>query len=96
MSVIYAIQHNGDLQWYRHDGRGDGSPAWQGPKQVGHGWNFKQVFAGGGVGDGIIYAIQDNGDLLWYRHDGRSDGSPVWEGPKQVGNGWNFEQVFGD
>jgi hypothetical protein len=44
VSVIYAIQDNGDLLWYLHEGLSDGSPRWQGPKQVGTGWNFDQVF----------------------------------------------------
>jgi hypothetical protein len=76
--VIYAVADNGDLLWYRHDGRGDGSSAWAGEgRKVGSGWNFKQVFSGG---EGVIYAVTDNGDLLWYRHDGRGDGSSAWAG----------------
>jgi hypothetical protein len=30
MSEIYAIQHDRALPWYRHDGRGDGTGAWDG------------------------------------------------------------------
>ncbi len=46
--VIYAIMDNGDLLWYRHDGRGDGSFTWASNegKKVGNGWNAKQVFSG--------------------------------------------------
>jgi len=38
--VIYGIDDNGDLLWYRHDGRGDGSFIWAdgSPKKVGVGW----------------------------------------------------------
>ena len=102
-SVIYAIQDDGTLLWYRHNGfsKGDGldvEGAWEGPKKVGIGWqNFKQVFSGG---SNIIYAIQDDGTLLWYRHNGFSKGDGIdvagaWEGPKKVGKGWqNFKQVF--
>lgn len=83
----------GDLLWYRHLGREDGTFAWQGPKRVGIRWDgFKHVFCGG---DGIIYAIRDNGDLMWYRHVGYADGSFVWEGPKKVGIGWGeLTEVF--
>jgi hypothetical protein len=83
----------GDLMWYRHVGREDGSFRWEGPKKVGNGWgSLKTVFSGG---DGIIYGIQDNGDLMWYRHVGREDGSFRWEGPKKVGAGWGaFRKVF--
>ena len=34
----------GDLMWFRHVGREDGSFRWEGPKKVGTGWNFKQIF----------------------------------------------------
>jgi tachylectin len=94
--VIYAIADNGDLLWFRHDGRGDGSFKWaasQG-KKVGIGWGeFKQVFSGG---DGVIYGVTTNGDLMWYRHDGRGDGSFRWAAPqgKKVGIGWNMQHVF--
>jgi len=46
--VIYAVQENGDLLWYRHDGRGDGSFKWAtgSGNKVGNGWNFLHVFSG--------------------------------------------------
>src|SRR6266487_3651016 len=88
----------GDLRWYLHLGREDGSFRWEGPKKVGTGWgNFKHIFSGG---DGIIYAVDpiveasvhvtggttpaSGGNLWWYRHVGREDGSFGWEGPKKV------------
>src|SRR5687768_13355025 len=93
---VYAIQEDGKLLWYSHDGRTNGRFNWQGPNEVGTGWNgFSTVFSGG---EGVIYAIQEasrdlrtgqrtGGHLLWYRHDGRSDGTSNWHGPKTVGNG---------
>ena len=94
--LIYAIAGNGDLWWYRHDGRTDGSFKWaEGPKKVGTGWaGLRKVFSGG---NGIVYGINDAGDLLWYRHDGRNDGSFTWAAgsPKKVGNGWGaLRKVF--
>ncbi|HEY2711830.1 MAG TPA: tachylectin-related carbohydrate-binding protein [Chthoniobacterales bacterium] len=107
---IYAILPNGDLIWYRHLGREDGTFRWEGGKKVGTGWaGFEHVFSGG---DGIIYAIDpisakavndvpgipsrlSGGNLWWYRHVGREDGSFRWEGPKMVGTGWaGLEHVF--
>ena len=83
------------LMWYRHTGIGDGSFNWAGGKgsQVGTGWGFKQVFAGGG---GVIYAVSDSNELLWYLHTGYTDGSFAWasKDPKVVGNGWKFKQLF--
>ena len=43
---VYGIQNNGMLSWYRHLGQGDGTFRWQGPNQVGTGWQvLKSVFA---------------------------------------------------
>jgi hypothetical protein len=99
----------GDLWWYRHVGREDGSFAWEGPKKVGTGWGeLEHVFSGG---NGIIYAITplvearvhitggttpaSGGDLMWFRHLGRDDGTFRWDGPKKVGTGWSaFTQAF--
>ncbi len=37
----------GNLVWFRHAGRADGSFRWEGPKRVGRGWGaFIQVFSG--------------------------------------------------
>ena len=46
--VIYAIADNGDLLWFRHDGRGDGSFKWadNNARKSGVGWNMKHVFSG--------------------------------------------------
>jgi Tachylectin len=95
IAVIYALNSNNELYWYRHDGRTDGTPKWADPNglKVGSDWKFKQVFSGG---NGIIYAVTRDGDLLWYRHDGRGDGTFQWaslQGAK-VGNGWNFKEIF--
>ncbi|HEX8231701.1 MAG TPA: tachylectin-related carbohydrate-binding protein, partial [Chloroflexia bacterium] len=46
--IIYGVLPNGDLMWYRHEGREDGSFTWtySEGKKVGVGWDFKQVFFG--------------------------------------------------
>src|SRR5436309_13310541 len=63
---IYAIEPNGDMLFYRHDGAVDGSPDWpiQAAK-IGNGWNFRQVFAGR---YGARYTISQTGDRLFPRH----------------------------
>lgn len=96
--VVYGIRSNGDLLWYRHDGRFDGSSVWVNGglgKKVGNGWqNFLQVFSGG---DGVIYAILPNGSLRWYRHTGWLNGENTWAAGSggQIGVGWqSFTKVF--
>ena len=84
----------GNLYWYRHDGRSDGTPNWTGRNEVGSGgWqNYTSTF---GTGN-FIYAIDPDGKLYWYRHDGQSDGTPRWTGRKIVGEGgWQkYVSVF--
>src|SRR5712691_8243682 len=90
----------GDLYWYQHLGRSDGTVNWANGGQhiqVGRGWHFRagQVFA---AEDGVIYAVTDAGDLYWYRHKGRSDGTVNWANggqPIRVGTCWGFRQVLG-
>jgi hypothetical protein len=99
--IIYAITQDGKLLWYKHNGYMTGAGletpgAWEGPKEVGTGWNgFRQVVP---AGAGVILVIENNGKLLWYRHNGYLTGlgTPgAWEGPKEVGTGWQgFKQVI--
>jgi hypothetical protein len=85
---VYAIKSGGDLIWYRKD---SGEAAWQGPKKVGNGWNFKDVIPAGG---NSLYALTNDGHLLWYQHQGFNNGTFAWKGPVEVGNGWTFTKIF--
>ena len=100
--VILAITNDGKLLWYKHLGlqRIANSrlarikEVWEGPKEVGHGWGFKNVFSSG---DGIIYAITEDGKLQWRKYNGYMTGGgyDTWQGPTEVGTGWgDFVQVF--
>lgn len=102
--IIYAITPEGKLLWYKHnfykygvgsEGQGSGGQtAWEGPKEVGRGWqNFQHVFASN---EGVIYAITKEGKLLWYKHQGYRNGSSIWLGPREVASaGWEkFTHVF--
>ena len=84
--VIYAIQSDGALLWFRRSATG----ALEGPLVVGSGWNgFTAVFS---AGHGVIYAIKPNGDLVWYRHSDYLTGTTV--GPSGPRSG-NSSRVFG-
>lgn len=101
--IIYVITKEGKLRWYKHNGYQTGAGlgtagAWDGPKEVGHGWNgFHQVIPAGG---GVILIIQNDGKLRWYKHNGYLSGAGLnapgaWEGPTEVGNGWHgFKKVI--
>ena len=63
------------MLFYKHAGFNDGSPDWPiQAKQIGNGWDFRQVFAGD---NGAVYAIRQNGDMLFYKHAGFNDGRPT-------------------
>ncbi|NUU17809.1 serine hydrolase [Cellulomonas humilata] len=101
--VIYIVDTEGRLLWYRHHGVASGEGletpgSWSGPREVGVGWGTAlHLFSTGG---GVIYAVMPDGTLRWYRHDGFVDGrgldSPgAWSGPVDVGSGWaDVTQVF--
>jgi hypothetical protein len=86
---IYGIKPNGDLYYQQ---RGMSSWTYTG-KQIGNGWNFKQIFAGDG---GTIYAIANNGDMKFYKYTGLGNGNLTWGSGtgNRIGTGWNFKQVF--
>src|SRR5437588_864196 len=93
--ISYAVAPAGDLLWYRHEGREDGTPRWtdNNGRKVGSGWNYREESSGG---RGVIYAVTTSGDLLWYRHESREDGTPRWtdNNGRKVGSGWNYREVF--
>ena len=80
--------------WYRHLGRRDGSFRWQGPFEVGTGWNsFTTVSRRPGRLPSMASCA--DGSLLWYRHYGHDQGYPIWAGRIQVGSGWEgFDGIW--
>lgn len=90
---MYAVTTDGVLKWYRNLSYLTGVKAWDGPKDVGTGWqNFKTIFS---PGDGDIYAVRLTGELIWYKHDGYKDGSVSWQTPVEIAADWkDFLFVF--
>jgi Tachylectin len=66
---------------------------WEGPKQVGNGWqSFAAVIPAGMSG---IYGVAKDGSFNWYRHDGFLDGAVKWKGPVNVSSGWiSFQKIM--
>ena len=98
--VIYGVQPNGELKWYRNTGYLTGAGyndagGWdpKSGKTIGIGWSeFDQLFSGG---NGVIYGVQANGDLKWYRNTGYLTGAGYndaggWDtrSGKTIGIGW--------
>ena len=95
--VLYGVDSNNQLQWYRHDGR-DVRQVQLGVRlreRRRHRVGLTQLFSGS-ASDGVIYGIDSTNRLLWYRNAGRIDGSFRWEpgSGNVVGTGWDFKTLF--
>jgi hypothetical protein len=93
--TIYVVKTDGRLLWFRHNGWATGAKVWEGPVQVGYGWqHFTKVIPGA---EGVIYAVDTDGNLWWYRHLGYKTGENTWQGWRNlVGTGWNgFYKLVG-
>ena len=99
--VVYGVQPNGELKWYRNTGYRTGGGyndpgGWdpKGGKTIGIGWGeFKQIFS---TGKGIIYGVAASGELKWYRNTGYLTGAGYndaggWDAKsgKTIGIGWS-------
>ncbi|TPQ18275.1 N,N-dimethylformamidase beta subunit family domain-containing protein [Streptomyces sporangiiformans] len=99
--IIYAIQSDGNLYWYRNTGWSTGSSSWANAgtgRLIGTKWQqFRYVLA---AADGQIFAFQPNGDLIWYRYilNNSSTGAGSWHSASgsKIGHGWNrFPRLLG-
>ena len=95
--VLYGINSNGDLLWYRHLNPTNGGAEWASGvgAKIGSGWAmFTSVFGGD---KGVLYGIKLGGDLLWYRHLNPTSESAEWAtgAGARIGSGWDsFTSVF--
>ncbi|MGR2753387.1 N,N-dimethylformamidase beta subunit family domain-containing protein [Agromyces arachidis] len=98
--VIYAIQADGKLLWYRHAAWSTAGTSWASGsgRQIGNGWaGFVTVLGGS---NGTLFALKPNGDLLWYRYvvSDWNTGSGYWAGGSgsRIGTGFTiFPRLFG-
>jgi hypothetical protein len=99
--IIYAIQADGNLYWYRHINWTTGTPAsWANSgngRLIGTAWQkFRFVLA---AADGQLFAFLPNGDLLWYRYilSNINTGAGTWHSASgtRIGTQWNFPRVIG-
>ncbi|WP_406315343.1 N,N-dimethylformamidase beta subunit family domain-containing protein [Streptomyces sp. NBC_00118] len=99
--IIYTIQADGNLYWYRHINWTTGTPpSWANSgsgRLIGTSWHkFRFVLA---AADGQIFAFMPNGDLLWYRYmlSDINTGAGSWHSASgsRIGTQWNFPRVIG-
>jgi hypothetical protein len=99
--ILYAIQADGALYWYRHLGWQTGSASWanggNGVK-IGADWHqFTNVLA---AADGELFAFHADGSLSWYRYilTNSSTGAGYWASGSGsvIGTGFNrYQRIFG-
>lgn len=99
--VIYAIQADGRLLWYRHAGWATVASSWSNngiARQIGTGWaGFTNVLAGS---NGTLFGLKPNGDLIWYRYvvSDWNTGAGYWAAGSgsRIGTGFNtFSRLAG-
>src|SRR5262245_57907891 len=65
--AIFAVQSNGDLDWYRHTGWATGELAWDPANGVRIGTAFHQFRTILAAADGQLFCFGADGTLRWYR-----------------------------
>ena len=100
--IIYAIQADGQLLWYRHTGWQTGANTWANggaPRTIGTGWNrFVTVLANS---DGQIFGFMADGTCRWYKYQvsNLSTGAGTWAGGGTgpvIGSGFDgFPRIIG-
>jgi serralysin len=93
--VIYAVDYEGKMRWYKYTGT-PGNHKWaEGSGNViSRGWNsFRYIVAGK---NGAIFGVALNGDMYWYQYLGAA-GEEKWEkgSSTKISGGWNsFVEVM--
>ncbi|MER5335533.1 N,N-dimethylformamidase beta subunit family domain-containing protein [Micromonospora sp. NPDC002717] len=96
--VIFAIQADGSLLWYRHWGWQTGVTGWAtgSGRKIGSGWHqFRTVL---GSADGSLYGVRADGTIHYYRYvcTNYTTGAGYWSGSRQIGSGFQkFPRLFG-
>jgi len=93
--VLYGVEPDGSLYWYRHFGFENGSVGWSHRTKVGGGWgDFVTIF---GAGEGVVFALTRDGTLLRYEHRGWETGGAMdtWTEAQAVASGLkNVRSMF--
>lgn len=89
--VIYAVQADGTLFWYRHLGWQTGSGGWASGsgRRIGNRWHEYRTVLGGS--DGSLYGIRADGTAYYHRYvlSDATTGAGTWVGGDQIGTGFN-------
>jgi N,N-dimethylformamidase len=99
--IIYGVQADGNLMWFRHTGWQSGAVTWANSGAavaIGSGWNqFATVLADQ---TGQLFGITAGGDVRWYKYNctNLNTGAGSWAGGGAgpvIGSGFTFPHIFG-
>jgi hypothetical protein len=100
--IIYAIQADGTMLWYRHTGWQTGAATWANNgtgHTIGSGWNaFSNVLASE---DGQVFGFMPDGTISWYKYvcTDLNTGAGSWAGGgsgQVIGSGFNsYPRIIG-
>lgn len=99
--IIYGVQADGNLMWFRHTGWQNGAVTWANSGAgvaIGSGWNqFATVLADQ---TGQLFGITAAGDVRWYKYNctNLNTGAGSWAGGGAgpvVGSGFTYPHIFG-
>ncbi len=85
--VLYAVEPDGRLTWWRHLGAPDGSTTWAVGSGTVIGNGFDRCVRLFGDGAGSLSCIRADGTLQWWRH-GVVGPVAAWQGGTVIGDGW--------
>ncbi len=95
--IIYAIENDGTLLWFKHLGQYNGTNCWDGPHAVGRGWQDYQTVYATSLGPATpdnptayLFAVQPDGTVLVLAHYGWRTGVGV----NEPGQNWSDPEVL--
>jgi len=94
--VIYAIQADGSLRWYRHAGWTSGGTGWANGvgREIGTDWHiFRAVLAGSA---GQLYTVSGDRTLRWWQYDLADPDGGSGDGTWHTASGAVIHDGFGD
>ena len=98
--IIYGVQADGTLIWYRHSDWATGGPTWANGVGLSIGAGFNQFQTVLASADGQLFGVRANGELVWYRYllSDPVRGSGTWASGSGsvIGSGFDeFARVVG-
>lgn len=87
--VIYGVNPDGGLRWYRHQGWESGSGEWDAPRDLETPVDWSQCSQVIGSPGGCLLGIYPDGEMVRFMHTDWKTGGSAYEGPEIVDGDWS-------